>query len=139
MLTQKIKTAAIVILLPCFTGFATNSFAQANATNNAQTSAKVMVAGISGNSATVDQILANPTLTSSLPDSRVSSFSITLIPKDRFLIGPYKTQGDRITQKALDSLHSVAGKPVNIVFEDIKIIKNGKEIAGQTIFMKCKQ
>jgi hypothetical protein len=119
--TRKATTLAtlfIAIMLCICNG----SYAQA--TNQPKMILKLGTADISGKSTvTTDQVLADPQLLFSDPSCIVVSFTLSFQPHDKDFIGPYVTQGAKLTAKEIDIFRQLKADGVSrtkVFFEDIK-------------------
>lgn len=119
----------------CLLFFSKNAISQNN--GNKKTNMVHLGNLSSVTNATFDEVAANTFIAPSDPSYKVKEFTVTYIPKDTFIVGPFKAQGNQFTQKQKDMLQLAKGKKFKLVIEDIKLEKDGKEVQAGVLFLTC--
>jgi hypothetical protein len=127
---------SVPLAVVCLLFFSKNAISQ---NNGAKKPSMVHLGNLSSvTEATFDEVAANTFIVPSDPSYKVKGFTITYIPKDTFLVGPFFAHGDQFTPKQKDMLQLMKGKNFKLVVEDIILEKDGKEIVAGVLFFTCK-
>ena len=90
-----------------------------------------VLANTEGKTITKESIMAEPVLLSAPVPSAVSSYSISILPVDKDLIGPYSFTGNKLDQKTLDVIKGLK-KGDKIFIDNIKV-SSGKEYPANSV------
>ena len=121
-------TSKILVIFALFISF--HSYAQ-NYTSSESYSRyepNVKFGVIDAESLTIEQILANPKLTSKDANCEVLGFVLRIGRREYDYYGPYRIKGNEIPEDILDLLDNIDALRGKLYFDDIRVKCNGKEM-----------
>ncbi len=87
----------------------------------------VLLANLDANSMPLKTILANPVLVATKPGCKVTSFTVSFLPKGGEYFGPFKTEGNTIKENQVNYLKEFTTMNVRIFVEEIHVNCGGRD------------
>jgi hypothetical protein len=100
-----------------------------------QTVPPVRFGHLESQNATIDQVLAFPRVVVMNPTCTIAGFSLVIIPKGKDIIGPFKTEGGKLTEDEINLIKKYNTENTRIIIEDVRIKYGDKEVKGNDIIV----